>query len=223
MNEELGAKQMARQKYDAVASTYSSRYSDPAAIARRQVGLVAGWGKKVAPGARVLEVGCGDGFVTDALIRAGYVVTAVDFSPGMVEATRDRLAAAGLEADVHVADVDHMELCVPFDAVLAMMWTFFRYTADARRTLASLATKTETKLLVDVNPRDLGVTAASSLLQEVGFDRVGWRPLLLPQRHRLPAAVIATLAVAERVPIVRAMYPRWRGNVLLKGERTRAP
>ena len=41
-------------------------------------------------GKRVLDLGCGDGDMTLALLRQGAEVTAVDLSPGMVEVARQR-------------------------------------------------------------------------------------------------------------------------------------
>jgi ubiquinone/menaquinone biosynthesis C-methylase UbiE len=47
-----------------------------------------------APGARVLEIGCGTGAVTARLVARGAAVTALDQSPEMMEQARRRLADA---------------------------------------------------------------------------------------------------------------------------------
>jgi demethylmenaquinone methyltransferase/2-methoxy-6-polyprenyl-1,4-benzoquinol methylase len=47
-----------------------------------------------APGDRVLEIGCGTGAVTERLVAAGAVVTALDQNPEMLDRARQRLAAA---------------------------------------------------------------------------------------------------------------------------------
>ncbi|MCA9513279.1 MAG: class I SAM-dependent methyltransferase, partial [Myxococcales bacterium] len=44
-----------------------------------------------APGARVLEVGCGTGAVTERLLARGAVVTALDASAEMMERARARV------------------------------------------------------------------------------------------------------------------------------------
>lgn len=219
MSDESVVKGSLQSKYDRIAPTYSSRYADPAAIARRQVALVGSWGSKVGPRARLLEIGCSDGFATEALVRAGYEVTAVDFSPGMVDVARERLAAAGLTADVRVANVDSLDLDGSYDVVLAVMWTFFAYTRDAAAALSCLATRTRVKLLVDLNPRVVPIEVAIEAVREAGFDNVVWRPFLVPQRRRLPPTMLAALAKAEQVPGVRGLPLRWRGNVVVKGER----
>ena len=46
----------------------------------------------VAPGTRVVEVGCGEGHHTEPLVRLGFDVWACDGDPAAVEAARDRLA-----------------------------------------------------------------------------------------------------------------------------------
>jgi ubiquinone/menaquinone biosynthesis C-methylase UbiE len=51
-------------------------------------------GVAAAPGARVLEIGCGTGAVTQRLVSRGAVVTALDQSPDMLEQARRRVAAA---------------------------------------------------------------------------------------------------------------------------------
>lgn len=65
------------------------------------------------PGERILDLGCGDGALTEALVRAGAEVVGVDASPDMVAATRAR----GLEADV--ADGHALEFDREFDAVFS--------------------------------------------------------------------------------------------------------
>jgi demethylmenaquinone methyltransferase/2-methoxy-6-polyprenyl-1,4-benzoquinol methylase len=45
-----------------------------------------------APGAEVLEIGCGTGAVTERLVQRGARVTALDQSPDMLEQARKRLA-----------------------------------------------------------------------------------------------------------------------------------
>jgi ubiquinone/menaquinone biosynthesis C-methylase UbiE len=54
------------------------------------------------PGARVLEIGCGTGAVTEKLIARGARVTAVDQNPEMVERARTRLTHAPADAIIFV-------------------------------------------------------------------------------------------------------------------------
>lgn len=45
------------------------------------------------PGARVLDVGCGPGWISEWLVRCGFRVTGVDISPDMLVVARERIAA----------------------------------------------------------------------------------------------------------------------------------
>ena len=65
------------------------------------------------PGERVLDVGCGDGALTERLVAAGCRVVAIDSSPEQVRAARDR----GLDA--RVADVTALGFDGEFDAVFS--------------------------------------------------------------------------------------------------------
>lgn len=77
------------------------------------------------PSARVADLGCGTGSVSLLLAEEGHVVTGVDVSPAMVARARDKLTAAGVEAEVVVGDV-----CAPglepgsFDVVMTrhVLW-----------------------------------------------------------------------------------------------------
>lgn len=106
-------------KYDLAAETYSASYADPQAVASRQLDLIQRWGAAVPRGASILEIGCADDFVTEHLVRAGFRVAALDFSPRMVEVAARRLRAAGLEATLLVADVDDFDPPGIFDVTAA--------------------------------------------------------------------------------------------------------
>lgn len=65
------------------------------------------------PGERILDLGCGDGALTEQLAAVGALVTGVDNSPAMLEAARQR----GLQVEQHSADaLPHRE---QFDAVFS--------------------------------------------------------------------------------------------------------
>jgi SAM-dependent methyltransferase len=58
----------------------------------------------LAPGTRLLDVGCGDGRHLRALARAGVVGTGVDVSPGLIAAAERAAAADGVAVDLRVGD-----------------------------------------------------------------------------------------------------------------------
>ncbi len=68
---------------------------------------------KPKPGERILDVGCGDGALTEQLVEAGADVLGVDASIDMVDAARAR----GL--DIEVADCHELEYFNEFDAVFS--------------------------------------------------------------------------------------------------------
>ncbi|HEU5082787.1 MAG TPA: 50S ribosomal protein L11 methyltransferase [Acidimicrobiales bacterium] len=71
----------------------------------------------VAPGARVLDVGCGSGALSVVAARAGASVTAIDVDPVAVAATRRNAAANGVAVDASIAPLS----AIPgaFDVVVA--------------------------------------------------------------------------------------------------------
>ena len=86
---------------------------------RRNAGFVAELGAPLIdllgprPGERVLDLGCGDGALTEKLVALGAVVVGVDSSAEQIAAARAR----GLEA--HVADGQALAFAAEFDAVLS--------------------------------------------------------------------------------------------------------
>ena len=106
--------------FDVAAQAYNrfmGRWSEP--LAEKFVDLVA-----PAPGAHVLDVGCGPGALTTRLVeRLGAdVVHAVDPSPPFVEATRARLP----EVDVRQAVAEQLPFDDGgFDAALAQLVVHF--------------------------------------------------------------------------------------------------
>lgn len=84
----------------------------------------------VPAGATILELGCGVGRVTHALLARGFTVTAVDESPKMLEhVTGARTVCSPIES---------LELAERFDVV--MLASFLVHTADPATRQALLAT-----------------------------------------------------------------------------------
>lgn len=79
----------------------------------------------VRPGERVLDLGCGDGFVTERLVAGGATVLGVDSSPEFVAAARER----GL--DVRLADGTALDFEAEFDAVFSNAALHWMTDADA--------------------------------------------------------------------------------------------
>lgn len=73
-------------------------------------------------GARVLDVGCGGGLLSEALARAGAEVTAIDLAPNVLDVARLHLYETGLRVDYREVSVETMALENPasFDAITCM-------------------------------------------------------------------------------------------------------
>ncbi len=99
-----------REAYDERAAWRDGRTKEPWKLAERQA-----FRDRLAPGARLLEIGAGTGQDSAYFQQEGFAVVAGDLSPVMVEHCR----AKGIEA--HVMDFLHLNVPVgSFDAVFAM-------------------------------------------------------------------------------------------------------
>jgi SAM-dependent methyltransferase len=101
---------------------------DYPAVARRFEGVaeatVAACG--IGPGDRVLDVAAGNGNVAIAAARLGAEVTALDFTPSLVAAGRERTAALGLQVRWDEADAEDLPYAADaFDAVTSVFGLMF--------------------------------------------------------------------------------------------------
>ncbi len=100
-----------QQAFDSVAADYDGPRGNNAAIQTMRAEMWRWLDDRFAPGSRLIDLGCGTGL--DAVRMAqdrGHQVTATDWSPAMVERTRDRAAAAGLADRVEALPIGAHEL-----------------------------------------------------------------------------------------------------------------
>lgn len=77
-------------------------------------------------GSRILDVGCGSGWLSEYFARLGYQVKGIDISPTLVEMSRDRVGRLPYDVDhqtslrcsFEVHDIEMAPLSAEFDAVL---------------------------------------------------------------------------------------------------------
>jgi 2-polyprenyl-6-hydroxyphenyl methylase/3-demethylubiquinone-9 3-methyltransferase len=88
-------------------------------------GIVKGW-----RGMSVLDLGCGGGFMAEALVRRGAKVMGVDPSSPAIEAAREHAKAEGLDIDYRVASGE--DLPVPDGALdCVVVVDVFEHVADS--------------------------------------------------------------------------------------------
>lgn len=96
----------------------------------------------VRPSDRVLDVGCGDGYLAVLCASRGAQVVGVDISPTMLEEATRRLAAQGLTDQVRLVEGDaaHLVSLLPgqqFDLIVFSLVLSEMGDAQARRALAA--------------------------------------------------------------------------------------
>lgn len=85
-----------------------------------RLGYVAG--RVSLAGARVLDVGCGGGLLSEAMAASGAHVTALDLAPELIEVARLHLLESGLDVDYRLQSVESLadEAPASFDAITCM-------------------------------------------------------------------------------------------------------
>ncbi len=110
-------------KFDRLAS----RWWDPNGESRplhdlNPVRLAYVAGRVSLRGARVLDVGCGGGLLSEALADAGAEVTAIDLAPGVLDVARLHLYESNLSVDYREISAEALAAQQPgsFDAITCM-------------------------------------------------------------------------------------------------------
>ncbi len=91
-------------------------------------------------GARVLDVGCGAGLLSEALAREGAQVTAIDLAPDLIKIAKLHRLESGVEVDYRLTPVEALadEMPAGFDAIVCM--EMLEHVPDPGAIIAACAT-----------------------------------------------------------------------------------
>jgi SAM-dependent methyltransferase len=167
------------------------------------------------PGERILDLGCGDGVLTEKIVAAGASVVAVDAAPDMVAAAR----AKGLDA--RVVPGQSLAFESEFDAVFsnaALHWMqppetvlagVYRALKPGGRFVAEMGGHNNTAAVL---------VAAGAVLARRGLDAHQLSPWYFPSaaayRVKLEAAgfAVAEIAIHPRPTVLEAGLEAWLDN-----------
>jgi 2-polyprenyl-6-hydroxyphenyl methylase / 3-demethylubiquinone-9 3-methyltransferase len=92
------------------------------------------------PGAKVLDVGCGGGLLSEALAREGADVTAIDLAPDLVKVAKLHGLESAIKVDYRVQPVENLAAEQPgaFDAITCM--EMLEHVPDPAAILSACAT-----------------------------------------------------------------------------------
>jgi SAM-dependent methyltransferase len=141
------------------------------------------WAREFAPGATVLELGCGDGVISEPLVEAGLKLYAVDASPTLLRAFRERFPNVQTEC---AAAEESSYFDRTFDGVVAVGLIFLLPEGAQRIVLSKVANALKrggrflftaprqacswVDELSKLESRSLGAEAYESLLRGLGFE-----------------------------------------------------
>jgi len=96
--------------FDGVADSYDAANTANPLLREMRRQALAMLAACVTRGSHVLDLGCGPGTDLEAIGRLGCTVTAIDWSPAMIEQARQRVRAARLEPAVEVRHLGIQQL-----------------------------------------------------------------------------------------------------------------
>jgi trans-aconitate methyltransferase len=152
------------------------------------------------PGERILDLGCGDGALTEKLVALGCNVVAVDSSPEFVAAAKDR----GLDA--RLVDGERLAFDREFDAVFSNAALHWMKRPDAVISGVRRALRQGGRFVAEMGGKgnvDSIVGALRDALERRGVDSARVNPWYFPDaeeyRQRLEAGGFRVLRI-ERFP-----------------------
>lgn len=193
------------EKYDRVAEGFAeAEYADPAYYNARRAQAAFGIGPPLSPGARVLDLGCGDASFAEEVLSRGYRYLGADPSRGMVEAAERRLAGRGA---VELGDFMSHEPAEPVDATIVLRALYL--VENRVEVLRRIGEYTRVKVVFDLSARQVPLDRIEEEARLAGFDRLDMRPFFVSMRVVPPRPVDLALRALERSgPLARAIASR---------------
>ena len=189
-----------RGQYARQAADWTERaYADAAAYLEHRAELVVSHGRALEGVDEVLDLACGDGGLGEVLIARGLRYRGVDSTPEMADAARERL---GARAAIDVGDLN--DYAPPSPVAATTVFRAIYYVRDRRAFFRNVATYTQKKLVIDLNPRQYRLDDVLMDLRAAGFASVALRPFFVPQTVSLPGPLLAAARALERTgPLAR--------------------
>jgi trans-aconitate methyltransferase len=181
----------------------AERYARNARFVAERGAEIASW-LAPSPGERILDLGCGDGALTEALAALGADVVGVDASPNMVTAA----SARGLDArvmDGHVLSFEN-----EFDAVFSNAALHWMTEPDAVIEAVARALKPCGRFVGEMGGKgnvDAVVDALADALAARGHDAMAASPWYFPDPDDYAARLRAGGFAVERITLVPRPTP----------------
>jgi cyclopropane fatty-acyl-phospholipid synthase-like methyltransferase len=203
-----------KSAYDAAASEYEARVASLLPVTEEAVRQLA---LALAPGASVLDVGCGAGLAIQVMTAAGFAAEGIELSPKMAKVARRRNPGSR----IITGDLLTSNLGRNYDAVLAFAFIHLFPKADVPQVLARIK-----QILVPQGVFYVGTTQEN--ISSEGFEEKSDYANSPPRwRSRYVAGELVTYLVAAGFEVqssklhVDAFGKRWHDYIVTRDDSSR--